>query len=513
MSSTSRPQTPTAADAAAPARRTFTEGFGFGGASFVASAAVGVISTVVTARIYGVEVVGQYALVYSPTGVLWTLSTAGERMAFIRRVSTVPARSPLLSGLWVAVLSFSAALTLLACLIAAALSYLALEAIGEESLYLPTVVCLLGYFIVSNTSWNLDAVLIAYRSGRQMFWIQLHEALAYLGVAAAMGLVTDSVWGMVVALLASSSTALVHRVWSTHRWMHYRADRPSVREGYRELPELVKYGSKAIPGSIAGGLSSQLGTWILGATASIASVGIWSRCWGLGARLLSANQQFTSSVLPTLVERHESGDRAGVTRALSGSLRYVGMAMLAPGVAIGAASTSVMQLFGPEFERGAAALAIVMVVPALGTMARVQNDALLALGHPWRSSACNIFRLVAAAALMIPLASSHGVTGLAAGFLAAYGLQLLVQQQQLRRVLSGRLNVAGDILYFVRVFVAYGAALAGGLVIDEYVGGVVALVLAAGVGFTIYMLALVALRVLTAEDWARLRALGGGLRA
>ncbi|HEX4837616.1 MAG TPA: hypothetical protein VFV03_03715, partial [Solirubrobacteraceae bacterium] len=53
----------------------YRSGFAFGILSFAAMAVLGVLSTIVTARLYGVRIIGRFALVSAPVDALWVLST------------------------------------------------------------------------------------------------------------------------------------------------------------------------------------------------------------------------------------------------------------------------------------------------------------------------------------------------------------------------------------------------------------------------------------------------------
>jgi hypothetical protein len=76
----------------------------------------------------------------------------------------------------------------------------------------PAFVSLAGYAIVTNTAWNFDAIFSAFVAGRQLFWVRLHETLSFLAIAIAIGLSWRSVWGLVIATIGGSLTALVHRL-------------------------------------------------------------------------------------------------------------------------------------------------------------------------------------------------------------------------------------------------------------------------------------------------------------
>jgi O-antigen/teichoic acid export membrane protein len=154
-------------------RPSFTSAFGFGTLSFAAGGILALCSSIITARIYGVEVIGEFALAYAPTGAVWFLSSVREQPALIRLLAPLAPRSARVAGLSVPVFAFSTALTLVSCLIAAAGSYLLFRGpIGHPELFAPAAVSLGGYLLFTNPAWNIDSVLAAFRAGRELFWIR-----------------------------------------------------------------------------------------------------------------------------------------------------------------------------------------------------------------------------------------------------------------------------------------------------------------------------------------------------
>src|SRR5678816_2703245 len=73
-------------------RRSLTHGASFAAISFVASALLSTVSSVVTARLYGIEIIGQLALVIAPTAMLTLLSTVREQPGLVRRIAPLPPR-------------------------------------------------------------------------------------------------------------------------------------------------------------------------------------------------------------------------------------------------------------------------------------------------------------------------------------------------------------------------------------------------------------------------------------
>ena len=251
-------------------RASYREGAGFGALSFISMGVLGLVGSVAIARVYGVQAIGEYALVMAPTNAVWYLSSARERPAFVRELAMLEPRSPRITALFWAMLAFSAALTLAVSLIAAVIIYFVYRGpIGRPELFAPAVAYLATYLVVLNTAWNVDAVFLGFRAGRELFWIRLHLSLAFLAVAVACGIISDSVWGLVIANLASALTSLAHRLVTVRRYMRGTVSRHELRNGFRTLPDLIRFGLKIVPGSIATGVMNEIGTWALAVTGAI----------------------------------------------------------------------------------------------------------------------------------------------------------------------------------------------------------------------------------------------------
>lgn len=409
-------------------RSSFREGFGFAAMSAVSGGVIGVASSILIARLYGIEVIGQYALATAPMGIVWFVSTVRERPGLIRALNPLQPRSPAITGIFAAVLAFSVALTAVVSIVGAGITYLVFNGpIDQPELVAPAVVCLGGYLIVINTGWNFDGIFAAYRAGRQLFWIRLHQATAFMVFAAAASLIAETVWSLVLATIAAALTSLIHRIVSVRRWMRIIVPAAELRAGFRTLPEILWFGLRTTPGSLADGASAEAGTWMLGLFSSVAAVGAWNVAWTVGKRTLDLNLRLAEMLFPTLVQRWAADDRHGFQRALTDSTRYVVTAMLLPAAAAGGAADGVMGLFGPGFSQASGALVLLLLVPALATTMIFQTQALLAVDRPTLTSVLSVARLVVTLSASIALTITIGITGTAAAVVLGLAVQLAAQ--------------------------------------------------------------------------------------
>ena len=319
-------------------RGSFRAGLGFGALSSLTLIALGLVSSVAIARVYGVEQIGRYALALAPSLALAYLSSAQEQAALVRALSVLEPLDPRATGLFAAVLVFSTALTLVVAAAAIGVTVLVFDGpLGHPGLVGPAAALIASQALLTNTCWNLDMILSAYRAGRELFWIRLLQALSFLLLALAGGMAWGTVWGLVFATAGSVGVGLIHRLVMVRGYLRFSAPRSELRAGFRELPSMVRFGIRLAPSGLANGLSSQVGIWALGATSSLATVGAYQRAWQLGYRFLEMNSRITEMLFPTLVERRADGDREGFDRAVIDTSRYAAVAMLIPAAVGGGA--------------------------------------------------------------------------------------------------------------------------------------------------------------------------------
>jgi O-antigen/teichoic acid export membrane protein len=490
-------------------RGSFREGFGFGLIGFVSSAVIALATSIATARLYGIDVVGEFALAYAPTGAAWFLSSIREAPVLMKRIAPLEPRDPLVTGLFAAVFAFSTALTAAVVALGIGVSWFAYNGpLDQPDLFVPAVANLVGYLVIVNPAWNLDTIFSAFRAGQDLFWVRLHQALAYLALVAVLRpLAGSTIWALIAALYASWLTALVHRLLLMPAWMRLRAGREAMRAGRAELRPIVVFGLKLAPGSMAYGLSHEVGVWVLGARGSVAQVGAYSRAWMVAGRLLDFNYRLTEMLLPTLAQRHSTDDRSGFDRALVDSMRYLALGLMLPAAVGAGAAEGIMELFGPGFERAAGALAFLLLVPLVTTLTQLQVSALIALDRPAITTAFGLVRLgltIVATAVLVEVA---GITGAALGLLAGATAQLVLQSLATRRHLSSPLRELWPLRTMAALVVAYVLSFAAARLGDGALGGVGGTVAALAAGTLVYAAAALGLRALLPRDRRLLREL------
>lgn len=501
------PQRASPADATdgGPERASYRSGFVFGSLSFFAMAALGVISTILTARLYGVRIIGQFALVWAPVAALWILSTIKEQAALIREIAGLPPRHPRVTQLFAVVFAFSSVLTAVVATLDAIVCWFVFRgSLQEPGLFVPALVNIAGYALVTNTGWNIDAVFSAFVAGRELFWVRLHEVASFIVIAMAIGAFWHSVWGMVIGTIGGSATSLVHRTIAARRYVRPRLSGAEFRAGLTVLPELLRFGLKATPGTIAQGVSQQAGIWALGTVAPVVVVGAYSRALTIPQRLQQASMRITAVLYPTLVGRHTRGDGEGFDRALVDSIRYEMIGMLMIAAAIGGAAHSVLEVFGPGFGRATTALALLVIYPALAAVTVTQTQALWATNRPGLTSVIALARLAATLILLVLLTPMIGMTGPAIALLTGYLAVILLYGIALRPSMSRPLRATWPLHERFALLVAYAAGFAAAHAVEFAIPSLPGMPLCLAAGAVGYAAAFVLCGGINARDRSRL---------
>jgi O-antigen/teichoic acid export membrane protein len=508
------PDRPDAQSDPSDGRASFRSGFFFGSLSFFAVAGLGVVSTIITSRLYGVRIIGQYALVMAPVAALNVLSTVKEQQALIKELTGLPPRHPRVTELFAAVFTFSWALTgVVAILDAVACWFVFRGPIDAPELVGPAFANIAGFALVTNTGWNFDSILSAFVAGRQLFSVRLHEVLSFIAIALAVGLVWHSVWGLVIATVGSAFTALCHRMIAVRRFIKARLSWAGYRRGLGVLPELLRFGLKATPGQIAQGVSQQGGVWVLGAVAPIAVVGAYSRAMTIPQRLQQASMRITEVLYPTLVGRHTRGDSHGFDRALVDSTRYEVIGMLLIAAVLGGAAHSVLDVFGPGFARATQALVLLALFPALASITVTQTQALWATNRPGRTSVVAIVRLIVTMALLLTLTPSIGINGPAIALLAGYLAVIVLSGVALRSSMAQPLRATWPLRERFALLAAYAAGFGAAHAVEHVMPGTLGLLICLPAGAVAYAAALVLSGGVNVRDRRRLSELIGWVRA
>lgn len=494
-------------------RGSYRAGFFFGTLSFLSTVGIGFASTVITARLYGVGVIGDYALVWAPVAAMWVLSSVKEQQALIKEITKLEPREPRVTQLFAAVFSFSMGLTLfVGALDAIACVFLFPGPLNAPQLLAPALVSIAGYTAITNVGWNVESILSSFVAGRQLFRVRLTESVSFVVLAVGVGLAWRSVWALVIATIASSLVALTHRVLAARPFVRISLSWHEYRLGLRVLPDLLRFGIKAAPGQVAQGASEQGGIWAIGMVAPVAVVGAYSRALVIPRSLQQASMRITQVLYPTLVGRHTDGDGDGFDRALIDSIRYEVIGMLLLGAVIGGAARTILGIFGPGFGRAAPALVLLALFPALASVSVTQTQALWAVNRPGLTSVIAFLRLLAAVAMLVLLTPSMHMVGPALALLAGYVIVIVLSGLALRAHLAQPMGATWPLRERFALCIAYASGFAASHAVESAIASMAALPLCLLAGTLAYGATFVACGGVSGRDRRRLGGLTAGFR-
>lgn len=500
----SQDQTPSAAQTGS-----FRTGFAFGVLSFLSVTLVSVGSAIVASRLYGVQIVGQFALVSAPVAAMWVLSTAKEQAGLIKEITRLPPRHPRVTQLFAAVFTFSFALTLVMSTLAAIASWLVFRGpLHQPDLIGPTFVSLAGYALITNTGWNIDSIFSAFVAGKQLFWVRLHEVLSFIAIALVVGLAWRSVWGLVIATIGSSLTALVHRAIAVRPFIRARLSVSEYRVGLRLLPDLLRFGLKITPGSVAQGVTLQAGVWAIATVAPVAVVGAYSRAQMIPQRFQGVNERIVEILYPTLVGRRARRDHQGFDRALIDSIRYGLAGSLLLAAVCGGSAHSILQVFGPGFASATTVLALLMLYPGLALITATLTQALYAVNRPGVTSFVGLSRLTVAITLTVILTPRIGITGPALALLAGFAVDLVWRALAVAPSLSQPLTEIWPLRERLALGVAYVAGFATSHLVEHVLPSTAELLLCLLAGVMAYGAAFFVCGGINLRDRDRLEEIG-----
>lgn len=449
-----------------------------------ANMGIGVISALVISRVYGAAILGEFALAFAAAALLPVVTSLSEQAALVRLLALEPPRGERGSGLVLATLTLSYALTLvLGPLIALGFAFYLAKAAGLPSAIAPMLCLVAGYILLDKLSWNIDGVLSAYRlAGPLAIANVLHSGTLATG-AIVLSFVQKSVWSLTIASLIASTTALCFRLWAVRPYLRWRVRREDFRNGVRELPSIVRFGLRVLPGSLSLSLSSQSALWVLGATAPVAAVGAFSRAQSITIRITDLNYRLAAVIYPSLVRRAEQDDGGeSFVRDLMASLGRTFVPLLIALCAAAGGSHTILALFGPEFVRADTALAILFVSTGISTASMIFGEALTALNRPVLTSVGLVLGLIATLAPLPFLSHTYGATGAAVAILVGVLVSTVFLAVALVRALPGawaghrlvRRGLALAVSCVLMYVAVHWVQMSGGAWLTIAVGGLVA---------------------------------------
>jgi O-antigen/teichoic acid export membrane protein len=386
------------------------------------SFALGLVSAIVTARVFGAEVIGAFALASLLTGSLHMVSNVREQGGLVRELTRHAARAPESRALLLLVLGFSAALTLAVLIPFGALSvWLLREVFDQPDLVAPFAVLVAAYLLLDNTSFNLDAPLVAYRDGRAL-WI-VRTAITATMIAGALGCAAAgerSLWALVGVTVAASAVGVALRLRAVSRLTGLRSSRREIARVRDRLRPIVWFGVRQAPLNYTETAIEYTDTAVLGASVPLVTIGAYSRAYTLYRRAGQVPIALSRLYFPTLTALFHSGEHDAMVRVQRLSTRYLTLLLVPVATWLAASAPAVLAIFGPGFDEGATALSILIFAVVLDGYGRMAGGLLAAVDRPGVVSMVSAGMAVLNVGLCLALIPSLELTGAAIANLAGW---------------------------------------------------------------------------------------------
>jgi O-antigen/teichoic acid export membrane protein len=381
----------------------------------VSSFALGLVSAIVTARVFGAEVIGAFALVSLLTGSLHLVSNVREQGGLVRELTRHAPRAAESRALLWLVLGFSAALTLAVMIPFAALAvWLLREVFEQPALVAPFAVLAAAYLLLDNTSFNLDAPLVAHRDGRAVWIVRMGITLTMIAGALACALADErSVWALVAVTVGASAVGLGLRLAAVHRLSGLRTTRRALQAVRDRLRPIVWFGVRQAPLNYTETAIEYTDTAVLGASVSLASLGAYNRAYTLYRRAGQVPIALSRLYFPTLTALLHRGEHDAMLRIHRLSTRYLTLLLLPAATWLAASAPAVLGIFGPGFDVAATALSILSFAVVLDVYYRTAGGLLAAWDRPGVVSFVSVGIALINAGLCFALIPSLELTGAA----------------------------------------------------------------------------------------------------
>ncbi|HWM08795.1 MAG TPA: oligosaccharide flippase family protein [Solirubrobacteraceae bacterium] len=405
-----------------PEQERYAHGLKYSLYDTLTSLALGLVSAIVTARVFGAEVIGAFALASLLTGSLHMVSNVREQGGLVRELTRHAARAPESRALLLLVLGFSVALTLAVLIPFGALSvWLLREVFDQPDLVGPFAVLVAAYLLLDNTSFNLDAPLVAYRDGRSL-WI-VRTAITATMIIGALGCAVageKSLWALVLITVAASAVGVVLRVLAVRRLTGLRSSRRAIAGVRDRLRPIVWFGIRQAPLNYTETAIEYTDTAVLGASVPLVSVGAYSRAYTLYRRAGQVPIALSRLYFPTLTALFHRGEHDAMLRVHRLSTRYLTLLLLPAATWLAASAPAVLDIFGPGFDAGATALSILIFAIVLDGYGRMAGGYLAAFDRPGIVSIVSLGTAVLNVALCLALIPSLELTGAALANVAGW---------------------------------------------------------------------------------------------
>lgn len=444
--------------------------------SKLVGSALGFLATIYFARVLGAEVLGYYFLVVAIVSWLKLGGELGISRAVTKRISEGTDRSAFFTAGAMTIGAMGVLLSLGVVLARGPLErYVGAPVAGYLVAMLLTVLFmahvrsgLQGEHLV-HISGLLSPIRITVRSV-----IQLGLIFAGWGLSGMLlGWITGTVLvGLIGLLFLSVDLARPER---------------------RHFESILAFAKFSWLGNLRGRAYNDADLIVLGALVPASLVGVYAVAWSIASFLILFGSAVSSTLFPEISRADAEGSDETVARYVNDALAFAGL-IIVPGLVGGAIlAERILRIYGPEFTRGTAVFALLVLAVLFYTYQNQLLNALNAIDRPDVAFRINAAFIAVNVVLNVGLVLLIGFVGAAIATAVSTGLGLALAFLAARRLISFEVPT-GELARQGLAACLMGAVVLGGHLFFEYTGlvrhnaGIT--VFLVGLGGAVYFLAL-----------------------
>ncbi|SDK06743.1 Membrane protein involved in the export of O-antigen and teichoic acid [Halovenus aranensis] len=412
------------------------------------ASAVGFLSTLYFARTLGTEVMGLYALVMTFSSWLMLSADLGIGEAMKKRISEGegPNQGKFLVAAVVWTLSILGVLSLGLVLFEPWVT----AYIDEFDVYVSTAVI-----------WFVIAVLFARLFSRTVFRLLVAQRMVHIrGLLDIVNIGGKTLFQVGLVLLGYSLAGMLIG-WVLGgivvgvvglRWITVSPARPT-REHFTSLFDYAKF---SWLGKLESRAFNQVDILLLGVFVSAGSVGVYSVAWSIAKFIELFGSSISRTIFPEISFKSSQASKQSTVGLIEDALAYTGLIAI-PGLVGGSIlAEHLLRLYGPEFRRGAAVLALLILATLIYSYQSQFLNALNALDRPDITFRINAVFVALNVILNLALISQFGIEGAAVATVFSTVVGLFLSYVALSRLIDFDIPIREPTKQVISAFVMGG---------------------------------------------------------
>jgi O-antigen/teichoic acid export membrane protein len=396
------------------------------------------LSSLMIARVLGVEVYGEYGIIRSTVNMFAVFAGFGLGLTATKHISEFRISDPIRAGRIMTLTNLFALVTggMVASGIYIAAPWIAAETINAPHLFLELRICAIILFLSALNGAQTGA-LAGFEAFKSIARVNLCVGLASFPL-----LVTGAFWaGLRGAILALATTIAIN-CWLNHRALCIESLRCGVplfvKDCLIEWPILWKYSlPAAASGVMVGPVFWACNAILVNQPNGYKEMGIFDVANQWRMAILFVPGMVAQIALPMLSSLNSLDDQVRYRKVLKWNVLINGGVALAISVPVLLLSPWIMASYGKGFEGGVGVIVVLILSSVPMAITTVIGKGIASKGRMWMGLFLNLaWAMVLFSLCWIFIHKGYGALGLALGNIFAYSFHILWQTFYLRKLLK-----------------------------------------------------------------------------